>query len=146
MHFWYKLKEQMYLENAYRFGDYLINNYPKINDRLFWNNKGGKIYLGYAHGSSGVALFLGLSSIGESFIDMYQFLGDNSYQEIATKIAKKVIMYSIKINKSIIYPGNQLIRLSCDYGTGSSGIGIFLNRLIKNKKRKFVNDYLLEDL
>lgn len=90
-------------------------------------------------------LFLGLSSIGESFLDIYQFLHDKEDFEIAKEIAENITMYSIKRDNGIVYPGRQNLRLSCDYATGSSGIGIFLNRLIKNKKRKFVNDYLLED-
>ncbi|MCD6578241.1 lanthionine synthetase C family protein [bacterium] len=241
LHFWYKFKDQKYLDMAYELGDYLVNNYGRINDVFFWNNEDRKIYFGYAHGSCGIALFLlylylaekkekyleiamkyldfdishlivendnikmfsgienkknyfpywefgnaglilvllrfykitanndyrklaikaanfinvrftsspglfmGLAAIGESYIDLYQFLDVKNYYNIAIEMAENTIMYSIEFNKGIIYPGQQNLRLSCDYATGSSGIGIFLNRLIDNKGRKFVNDYLLEE-
>jgi len=77
---------------------------------------------------------------------MYKFTKDKSYLNDAFWVAQRVLLFKIRKNKGIAFPGEGHLRLSCDYGTGSSGIGIFLNRLIKNKKRKFVNDYLLEDL
>ena len=241
LHFWYTYNDQKYLDMAYILGGYLVQNYHRIRELSFWNSKRNKIYLGYAHGSSGLALFLlylyqaekkekyldsaikylkfdlsntveeegkikmfsninsrnayfpyweygnaglilvllrfynvlkdkkykklavnsakiidvrlvstaglflGLSSIGEAFIDMYQFLSDLKYKKIATEIANNVLIYSIEKENGVIYPGRSILRLSCDYGTGSAGVGIFLNRLLENKGRKFVNDYLLEE-
>ena len=50
-------------------------------------------------------LFLGLSSIGESFLEIYRFLHDKEDLEIAKEIAENITMYSIKRDNGIVYPG-----------------------------------------
>jgi hypothetical protein len=44
--------------------------------------------------------------------------------------------------RGIAFPGDSLSRLSCDYGTGSAGIALFLNRLLGRQKSDFMLDPL----
>ena len=45
--------------------------------------------------------------------------------------------------RGIAFPGDSLSRLSCDYGTGSAGVALFLNRLLGRQKSDFMLDPLL---
>jgi hypothetical protein len=42
------------------------------------------------------------------------------------------------------FPGDTLSRVSCDYGTGSAGIALFIHRLLHGGATDFMLDELLE--
>ena len=53
-------------------------------------------------------------------------------------MATGVSLFAINENNGISYPGEQLFRKSTDFGTGSSGIALFYNRLL-NAETKYNN-------
>jgi len=80
--------------------------------------------------------FLGLSGIGEFFIDMYRFTGQQEYLNEAFRIADGVRLYQIRRPEGIAFPGEELLRICTDYGTGSAGVGMFLHRLLEPDRRR----------
>lgn len=89
--------------------------------------------------------FMGLSGMGEFLLDMYRFTGRTHYRDEALEIAAGVLLYAVPEQQGTAFPGEELMRLSTDYGTGSAGIGMFLRRLLQPGSRLF-HDLLLEDL
>ena len=81
--------------------------------------------------------FAGLSGIGEFLIDLYCFTGKQKYLDDAFKVAEGALLFQIKRPEGIAFPGEELLRISTDYGTGSAGIGMFLRRLLEPAGRLF---------
>jgi serine/threonine protein kinase len=81
--------------------------------------------------------FYGLSGIGELLLDMYSATGDRTYLDDAHQVAKKILLYQINTNGGVAFPGEELLKISNDLGTGSAGVGLFLSRLLKQGKRFF---------
>lgn len=86
---------------------------------------------------------LGLSGIGEFLLDMHQFLGDDRYLDSAYKVAAGVSLFKIEKKQGLAFPGDMLRRISCDYLTGSAGVGHFLHRLVTREEGGFHLDRLL---
>jgi serine/threonine protein kinase len=86
--------------------------------------------------------FRGLSGLGEFLIDMYQFTKNSKYLREAYKIAKGCLLFQIKTEKGIAFPGEEGMRISTDYGLGSAGVGMFFHRLINLEQRAFMIDEL----
>lgn len=80
---------------------------------------------------------LGLSGIGEFFLDMYHFTGERQYMTEASKIVRKVLLYRLHTEEGIAFPGEDLLRICNDFATGSAGIGFFLSRFLKSRPRTF---------
>jgi lantibiotic modifying enzyme len=81
--------------------------------------------------------FAGLSGIGEFFIDMYYFTGKEKYWNTAFKTAEGILLYQVQRPEGIAFPGEELLRICTDYGTGSAGVGMFLHRFIEPAGRLF---------
>jgi hypothetical protein len=81
--------------------------------------------------------FAGLTGIGEFLLDMYYFTGKDQYLNDAFKIADGVLLFQIRRPEGLAWPGEELLRISTDYGTGSAGVGMFLHRLLEPTGRLF---------
>jgi class III lanthionine synthetase len=86
--------------------------------------------------------FIGLAGVGDFLLDMYRFRGEERYLESAVKVAEGIMNFQVQHNGTA-FPGDMLSRLCCDYGTGSAGIGLFLNRLVGRQQSDFMLDALL---
>jgi serine/threonine protein kinase len=75
------------------------------------------------------SLFRGLSGLGNFLLDAYDFTGEERYLHDAYMTANSVDLFKIQRSDGITFPGEQLYRISTDFGTGSSGIALFLHRL-----------------
>jgi serine/threonine protein kinase len=232
LYFWGKTKSEYFLEEAKVLGNHLLRTVLGDGERFQYRNVDGGCYYGYAHGASGIALFLlylhkateesrylecaqlaleyeiarsiereggltwgrgpddkitfpywrfgssgvgsvlirfhdalhieryrelaakaalysigkyglfpgqffGLSGVGEFFIDMYNFTGDPAYIDEAKQIIKRILLYRIDTEIGTAFPGDDLLRISNDLGTGSAGVGLFLSRFLKRKDRLF---------
>ncbi|HYR91056.1 MAG TPA: class III lanthionine synthetase LanKC [Terriglobia bacterium] len=84
--------------------------------------------------------FWGLSGIGEFLIDLYYFTGQEKYLSDAFNTADGVLLYQIRRSEGIAFPGEELLRICTDYGTGSAGIGMFLHRLLNPGARLFYEE------
>ncbi len=91
-------------------------------------------------------LFTGLAGLGNLQLDVSDFTGDTKYISEAMQIAEGILRFQIERPDGIAFPGEQLLRISTDFGSGSSGIALFLSRLA-NQDQKIKNfNFLLDDL
>jgi hypothetical protein len=88
--------------------------------------------------------FMGLAGIGDFILDMYRFTGCQTYLESAHKIARGLMLFKLEKGSGVAFPGDRLLRISCDYGTGSAGVGLFLQRLRTNGESDFMLDTLFD--
>ena len=73
----------------------------------------------------------------EKFLDMFCSTKDGTYLDWARNVARKVLLFRVDIDDGIAFPDEELLRISNSYGTGSSGIGLFLERLSNPSPRLF---------
>ncbi len=89
-------------------------------------------------------LFKGLTGLGNFLLDCYQLTGDRSYLTDVHRAVKGVSLFKIDTPSGIAFPGDGLIRLCTDFGSGSAGIALFLDRVLHQKSNfNFKLDSLL---
>ncbi len=91
-------------------------------------------------------LFTGLAGLGNLQLDVSDFTGDTRYISEAIRIAEGILRFQIEKPDGIAFPGEQLLRISTDFGSGSSGIALFLSRLANQEKGSKNFNFLLDDL
>lgn len=101
-----------YLRTAELAAEYLIGKYS--------------VFPGLTDGMTGIAEFL---------LDMYLFTGDQRHRDEALRYADRLRVFMIETQDGAVFPGDELIRLSTDYASGSSGIGMFFLRLANGGPR-----------
>ena len=74
-------------------------------------------------------LFNGLTGLGDLLLGMYEFSRESRFLEAAARVAQGIMLFRVE-RRGIAFPGDSLSRLSCDYGTGSAGIALFLGELL----------------
>jgi serine/threonine protein kinase len=87
----------------------------------------------------------GASGWGEFLLDMEQFLGDGRFGSIAYYQAEGIMPHVLSLEGGNAFAGTDLYRVCSEFGTGSAGIGIFINRLLHKKSRLLMLDDLLPD-
>jgi hypothetical protein len=87
--------------------------------------------------------FAGLAGLGEFLLDMHELSGEQRFLNSAKRVADGVMHFRVE-RDGAAFPGELSSRLCCDYGTGSAGIALFLNRLLKKQKSDFMLDSLFE--
>lgn len=73
---------------------------------------------------------LGMTGFGNFFVDMYQHTGEEGYLEEARRFVDRIMLFAIEKPTGIVFPGEELIRIATDYGTGSAGTGTFFHRVV----------------
>ena len=51
------------------------------------------------------------------------------YLDEARRFADRVMLFAIEKPSGLVFPGEELVRISTDLGTGSAGTGLFLHRI-----------------
>jgi len=74
--------------------------------------------------------FCGMAGIGHFFLDMHKVTADEGDLEEARRFVDRIMLFAIERPSGIVFPGEEVLRISTDYGTGSAGIGIFIHRTI----------------
>ncbi|MEA9580419.1 class III lanthionine synthetase LanKC [Xanthomonas nasturtii] len=88
----------------------------------------------------------GLAGLGDFLIDM----ANHGIDEIeclqgAHRVARGILLFQMRRGEEgIAFPGDELWKISCDYLTGSAGIGLFLGRLHSRAAPEFFLDELFE--
>lgn len=72
----------------------------------------------------------GMVGIGNFFVDMHRRTEEPGYMEEARRFVDRVMLFAIEKPSGIVFPGEELVRISVDYGTGSAGTGMFLHRIV----------------
>lgn len=92
-------------------------------------------------------LFHGLAGLGNVLIDVAELLGRADAMAEAWRTAEGVLLFRIKRPEGIVFPGEQALRESGDFGTGSAGVGLFLHRLTTGGPGHRTNfNFVLDDL
>jgi hypothetical protein len=60
---------------------------------------------------------------------VYEFTGDPRFLQEAHRTADGILLFRVERLSGLAFPGQQLLRISTDFGTGSAGIIAFLDRL-----------------
>jgi len=89
--------------------------------------------------------FRGLSGMGEFLLDMYDITENDEFLRKTEDVISGIFLFRIKKDNGIAFPGDELIRISNDYGTGSAGVGLFLHRYLTKTPRIFMIDHLVEN-
>lgn len=74
-------------------------------------------------------LFNGLTGLANALLDIHQFMDDPQSLVKAEEIKHTIGLFGLDEAGGLAFPGEHLLRLSCDYGMGSAGIGSLLHRL-----------------
>jgi lantibiotic modifying enzyme len=80
---------------------------------------------------------VGLGGMGEFLLDMYRATGDLRYLGDAWRLAETALRFAVPRPPGVAFPGEELLRLATDFGTGSAGVGLFLLRLLTPGDRLF---------
>ncbi|MFD3532754.1 class III lanthionine synthetase LanKC [Streptomyces sp. NPDC058664] len=78
-------------------------------------------------------LFHGLSGLGNVLLDVGEFTGDPQYRDAAWTVAEGVLLFRIDCPEGAGFPGEQAVRESADFATGTAGVALFLDRLIRSE-------------
>lgn len=74
--------------------------------------------------------FSGMTGIGNFFVDMHHRTEEKAYLEEGRRFVDRVMLFALEKPSGIVFPGEELIRISTDYGTGSAGTGMFIHRIV----------------
>ncbi|WP_404960427.1 class III lanthionine synthetase LanKC [Streptomyces sp. 147326] len=77
-------------------------------------------------------LFHGLSGMGNALLDVWEFTEDPQYREGAWTVAEGALLFRIDCAEGAGFPGEQAMRESADFATGTAGVALFLDRLIRS--------------
>ena len=91
-------------------------------------------------------LLTGLAGLGNLQLDAFNFTRDSKYVSSAFYVTNGMLRFQIERPEGIAFPGEQLYRISNDFGSGSSGIAMFLHRLINREKHLPNFMFMLDDL
>jgi len=89
--------------------------------------------------------FFGLAGLGDFLLDVADFEPDSAkYVDGAKRVAAGIRLFEIKREGCRCgFPGFDLWKVSCDYGSGGAGIGLFFHRLLTRRGPEFMVDELL---
>jgi len=84
-------------------------------------------------------LFSGLAGLGEFLLDLHRVTNESHHFDAAYRVAAGISLFKIEKKQGLAFPGDMLRRISCDYGTGSAGVGHFLHRLTHREEEGAFN-------
>ena len=93
-------------------------------------------------------LFHGLAGLGNVLLDAYEFSGEARYLDEAWRAGEGVLLFAVeRPDGGVAFPGEQALRASADFATGSAGVGLFLQRLVEAAPGGRTNfNFVLDDL
>jgi len=89
--------------------------------------------------------FYGLAGLGDHLLDRADFEpADDRYLDAARRVAAGIRLFEVKRPGCACgFPGFDLWKVSCDYGSGGAGIGLFFDRLLTRRGPEFMLDELI---
>jgi len=76
-----------------------------------------------------LGLFSGMAGIVNFALDCHHVLGGTGYRQLATGMADDIMSMACPQPEGLAFPGHGLLRYTNDFGTGSMGIALLLDRL-----------------
>jgi class III lanthionine synthetase len=87
--------------------------------------------------------FVGLAGVGEFLLDLQEVPGFEARARAALeRLVTGLLLFQVETEQGLAFPGYELYRLSCDLGTGSAGIALFLRRYLDGGPHDFLVDEL----
>lgn len=86
---------------------------------------------------------MGMAGFGETLLDLHAVTGDPAHARDAYRMAEALLNSQVRTRYGTSFPGIGLNRVSSDFGSGASGIALFLHRLAHGGHRAFFADHLL---
>lgn len=80
-------------------------------------------------------LAMGLSGLAEFLVDGFAVTGDPGWLSDLDKTLHGISLFAVEREEGVVFPGDRLQRLSCDYLTGNAGIAIALHRALTRGPR-----------
>jgi hypothetical protein len=85
--------------------------------------------------------FVGLAGIGEFLLALRELEPFRAKSEAALKqVIMGTLLFQINTAQGAAFPGYELYRFSCDYATGSAGVGLFLHEYVTRRNFSFSLD------
>jgi hypothetical protein len=139
---WSRAKDSTIYSPYWRYGNggigsALIRFHAILRDQRYLDLAGKAAAYAATRFATFAGQFVGLSGMGEFLLDMYRFTGDPHYREEAQRVAAGILLYAVPEPAGIGFPGDELVRLTTDFGAGSAGIGMFFHRLLHPGDRLF---------
>jgi serine/threonine protein kinase len=108
--------------------------YRDVLEKIFIDtNRKYAVFPGFANG---------LAGLGEFLLDLHQVTNESHHLDGAYRVASGLSLFAIEKEEGIAFPGEGLRRISCDYSTGSAGIGHFFRRLVYREEGTYQLDRL----
>ncbi|WP_192797306.1 class III lanthionine synthetase LanKC [Bacillus thuringiensis] len=95
LYFWQQTKEQRYLDESVRVGQWLLETKHEDEHGYFWPSSHGTTYIGFGHGSSGIALFL---------LYLSQATGESIFLSAARRALEFDISFGVRMENYISFP------------------------------------------
>lgn len=86
----------------------------------------------------------GLAGNGQFLLDLFEATGEERYREMARELAQIIIAHRVYYDSDWVFPGEGMMRLQADYGTGMAGVGGFLLRYLRGGRRPLMADTLMD--
>jgi hypothetical protein len=90
------------------------------------------------------SMFMGLSGLGDYLLDVADDAEDPveeaAYYRKALDIAESVLWFRLEADEGVAYPCRWHRRIDLSYGSGSAGVGLFLNRLLHRRRGRLLVD------
>lgn len=89
--------------------------------------------------------FTGMAGVGEFWLDLAEQRPDHRARLMrgARKCLSGTLLFKLNRPAGVAFPGEMRERISCDFGTGSAGIALFVHRLLHGGPAPFVLDELI---
>lgn len=83
--------------------------------------------------------FSGMGGIASFFVDLHRCTGEARYRDEALRYLDRIMLFALEKQAGIVFPGEELIRISTDLGTGSAGTGVLVHRLLTGSGVPFLD-------
>jgi lantibiotic modifying enzyme len=120
-----------YLENGSAGVGTALVRYFAITKRNEYLEAAEKIKLAVSQKYSvSCGLFRGLAGLGNYMLDAAEFLKDPSYLQLVERTFEGVRMFEVTRDQHLAFPGMNLTMLDTSYAHGSTGVALFVHRLV----------------
>jgi len=90
--------------------------------------------------------FMGLSGMGDFLLDLSRTKTFETRARMAARrVAAGVSLFQVEQPEGIAFPGYDLFRITCDYGSGNAGMALFFHRLLSGRGADFLLDELFAE-
>jgi hypothetical protein len=79
----------------------------------------------------------GLAGMANFLVDAHLATADPGLLRRARETARGILLFAVDRPEGVAFPGNWNLRLSCDFATGSAGVALALDRVLRPERPNF---------